>query len=101
MLPFAGEVAAFHRDTNVAIEVTGDADGSVGIGDVEVLIEPYAAVYWVEVAIPAVDIDPRVRIFGRALAGLRVHIRGRAEEAGSDCETRNQPLAECEHAATP
>src|SRR6185437_4712648 len=86
VFPLTREVATFHRNPNVAIEVARDAHGCIGIGYVKVLFEPDAAVYGVEVAVSAVYIDSRVRIFRRTLAGLRVHVRARAEKTGGDCK---------------
>src|SRR5580658_815158 len=98
VLPRTREVAALHRDANVTIEVASDADSRVGVVYVEVLLEPDPAINRMEVPISAVDVHSGVRIFGRALSRLRAHVRAHAENAGGDCETRNQPLAECEHA---
>ena len=57
VLVVAGEVAALHLHAEVAIEVDGDADGCVGIVDTLELIAVDAAIDWMEVAVPAVDID--------------------------------------------
>src|SRR6185437_4619980 len=58
MLPNPREVATLHRDSDVSIEIARDAHGSVHVVDVEVLFGTNAAIYRVEVAISAVDIDP-------------------------------------------